>query len=363
MAVGKRAAPVAAAALAVVVCSLLGRCGESAPDPCAGVSCSSRGFCVADQGSAYCVCLRGFRPQGLACVPIDSANPCEDVDCFGHGTCRQAGDDILCECEPGYRTLSENDPGCADPGCDLICVRAPPGDGPQPPDGRDDAGEDAAEGEGDRAAPEAADDAPPGDEGLDETGADEGGAECGDGTVDPGEECDGGSDACGRCGTRSCRDDCTWGPCEGEGECESGATGGCALCGTETCGEDCTWGPCEDQGDCEPEATEPCGTTCTGTVTCGPDCLWGPCECAAPGRPCTTADGCPGTEPCTAGVPECAWGACAGPSCWDEFRDRIVCPGTRAPVRCDVSDHCHFCTCSDAGAWDSCDSGCSTPCP
>src|SRR5262245_3730188 len=41
-------------------------------------------------------------------------------------------------------------------------------------------------------------------------------------------ECAPGDDrACGNCGKRTCREDCTWGPCSGEGPCSPGDTDDC----------------------------------------------------------------------------------------------------------------------------------------
>jgi hypothetical protein len=121
-------------ALAVVASAALGlRCGGGGGDPCAGVECSSRGFCIADQGSAYCGCISGYRPEDLTCVPIDPADPCAGIDCSDHGTCHAAGADPACSCDTGFHLLTEDDPRCADLACDLICV----------PDHRTDGGSDA----------------------------------------------------------------------------------------------------------------------------------------------------------------------------------------------------------------------------
>ena len=101
--------------------------GPSRDDPCSGVSCSSRGFCVADQGQAYCACIAGFHPEGLACVVNDPVDPCRGVACSGHGSCRNLADGPSCACDPGYRLLEGDE--CAARECDLVCVPIPPPDG------------------------------------------------------------------------------------------------------------------------------------------------------------------------------------------------------------------------------------------
>jgi formylglycine-generating enzyme required for sulfatase activity len=75
---------------------------EPAGDLCAGVSCSSRGFCVTDGRRPYCSCLRGYHPVGLTCVQNDPDHPCLGVDCTGHGTCRVEYAYPICDCDPGF---------------------------------------------------------------------------------------------------------------------------------------------------------------------------------------------------------------------------------------------------------------------
>jgi hypothetical protein len=52
--------------------------------------------------------------------------------------------------------------------------------------------------------------------------------DCGDLIVNPGEECDGDTRACGDCGTQSCRPDCLWGDCV-----DPGMT--CDYCAADVC--------------------------------------------------------------------------------------------------------------------------------
>jgi|GEM_PF-3140795 len=89
---------------------------------------------------------------------------------------------------------------------------------------------------------------------------------------------------CGNCGrhTRTCLNNCTWGPwgsCTGEGECQPGATRSCGRCGIQTCSSSCTWGTCTGEGVCSPGEVSSCTTSCgtTGTKTCSPTCTWGSC--------------------------------------------------------------------------------------
>jgi hypothetical protein len=163
----------AAAVLVLAACS-----GELARDPCAGVECSSRGFCIDDQGTAYCVCISGFHPAaGLECVANDPTDPCRDVDCSGHGRCRVAGDDITCDCDPGYRHLEG---ACGAAECDLQCVPAEPPDGG--PDRPDDGATDDVDGrdtDEDRGTEDGAEAPPEGGADADEDGGDAPGEEVG----------------------------------------------------------------------------------------------------------------------------------------------------------------------------------------
>jgi hypothetical protein len=118
-----RGAVLFAAAGAAVAAVTLARCSDSGDDPCAGVDCSSRGFCVADQGAAYCACIRGHHPSLRTCVPNDPANPCLGVDCGSHGTCWVNGTNAGCACDPAYEYLLDaTTPQCAEAECDLTCV-------------------------------------------------------------------------------------------------------------------------------------------------------------------------------------------------------------------------------------------------
>ncbi len=141
---------------------------------------------------------------------------------------------------------------------------------------------------------------------------------CGNGTLDPAEECELGAwEACTtRCGTpgsHTCTDVCTWGGCsssepevcngadddcdgatdEGPGwDCIAGAVeacGGCGL-GTRAC-SGCVWGMCRlPDGACEPGAGRPCtpAVCVAGHETCGADCAWG--ECVPDGAECMPGD-------------------------------------------------------------------------
>jgi hypothetical protein len=93
------------------------------------VECSSRGFCLSEGGVAYCACLHGFHPVGLACEANDAAHPCDGVDCSGHGECREGAREPWCECDPGYHHPA---------GTTLVCL-------PDAADGGEVGGEEAGD--------------------------------------------------------------------------------------------------------------------------------------------------------------------------------------------------------------------------
>jgi formylglycine-generating enzyme required for sulfatase activity len=127
------------AAVGLLAASLLAgfagnECGGGAPDPCSGIECSLRGFCIADQGTAYCACLRGYHPSRLTCVADDPGDPCRGVDCSGHGACVDDAGYPRCACDPGYHHPGAGDPRCGEYACVLLCV---------PDEGSQDGGADA----------------------------------------------------------------------------------------------------------------------------------------------------------------------------------------------------------------------------
>ncbi|MBN1772307.1 MAG: DUF4215 domain-containing protein [Deltaproteobacteria bacterium] len=183
--------------------------------------------------------------------------------------------------------------------------------------------------------------------------------ECGNGTVDAGEECDDGNtdntDAClSTCRNASCGDGFVWAGHETcDGDSARACTSSCDTTGTETCDacnwsacvpppetcngldEDCVEGP--DNGfTCVMGATGSCTTTCssTGSRTCSTACEWG--TCVPPAEVCNGADDdCVGgadngfdcvrasTQSCTTSCAStgnqtcsdtCAWGSCAPPA-------------------------------------------------
>ena len=116
----------------------------------------------------------------------------------------------------------------------------------------------------------------------------------------------GATQACGSDGIETCTNACTWGPCE-EGECVNGVTDPCGNCGVQTCTNK-TWGSCQTEGVCTPGATQPCGND--GTQTCSGSCAWGECQGQAP---CSAGE----TQPCgDCGTQTCGgdklWGPCTG---------------------------------------------------
>jgi hypothetical protein len=257
------------AVVVVLAASVLAGCTTtSGTDPCGGVACSGRGFCVVEQGEPYCACIRGYHAAGLTCVRDDPDHPCAGVDCSAHGTCRVRDDRPTCDCDAGYRHAQSEDGLCGGGGCDLLCV---PGAAP----------------DADAVVPEAADDAG-------ERGA--------DADADPGAEAETealGDDADGRaeadaCGLlpESCNgadDDCDGTTDEGF-ECVLGTTRSCSVgtcSGTETCVAGCAWGACSigpadhcanGVMDCDETGVDcggECGACCEDDVPGGVDALNG----------------------------------------------------------------------------------------
>ncbi len=69
-------------------------------DPCAGVACSGHGSCAVQDGEPVCVRDEGYHAQGLEC--LSDENPCEGVDCTGHGSCVVQDGLAVCVCDEGY---------------------------------------------------------------------------------------------------------------------------------------------------------------------------------------------------------------------------------------------------------------------
>jgi cysteine-rich repeat protein len=311
--------------------TLLACAGPGSRDACAGVDCSSRGFCLAEQETAYCACIRGFHPVGLACEPNGFADPCAGIDCAGHGTCRADGADATCDCAPGYRHLAEADPRCAELECDLLCVAATPGDadaatgdGTDGPVEGDDGGRDGAidaEGQADGPEDGERDGATEGD------GEGEAGSTCGDLVVEASEECDDGNDV----PAAGCEPDCTF-SCHSAADCDDGR-----LCTTEYCAVVDAGLACFSADN-----TLPCddGEPCTGPDVCS----GGRCRGAA--YPIWHADadrdghGDPATAVCAASRPSgyasagddcCDGDADVHPGQWDYFTASYECPAGSAP--------------------------------
>ncbi len=323
------------AALAMAGCS-----DQVNPDPCAWVTCSSRGFCIAEEGIAYCACMLGHHPVGLTCVVNDADLPCDGVDCSAHGVCRGDATAITCDCDPGYAHLDESDPRCASMECDLLCV----------PDADDD-----ADAESDFSPDTAVDvDA---DAGVETEAAVS--PVCGNGDVETGEECDDGNDddtdacvsgcrnafcgdgfilagtedcegasvtscatACGTVGTQSCvacrwaacappaeicnglDDDCANGPDDGFSCVVAASTSCVASCGstgTQSCSAACEWEACVPPAETCDGTDNDCDTTCDNGFGC----------CRGRTRSCTTSCGSTGSQTCGS---SCTWRSCAPPS-------------------------------------------------
>jgi len=95
---------------------------ESPPDPCAGVTCSDHGTCVAPAGgAARCECEAGYQAVGLACVP--DTDDCTGQTCSGHGTCRVWPSGPVCACDPGHTPSTAAGLDCVP--TSQVCVGGP----------------------------------------------------------------------------------------------------------------------------------------------------------------------------------------------------------------------------------------------
>ncbi|MBN1774579.1 MAG: hypothetical protein JXB32_25185 [Deltaproteobacteria bacterium] len=257
--------------------------------------------------------------------------------------------------------------------------------------GWNDAPWDGAGGDGDAwVEADAGDDGapPPTDDGATETSPPDADARddagpsawCGDGLLQPGEECEPGDtesciSACGP-GVRECSPVCTWDLCrstaveacngvdddcsgradDGPGmECVAGMEEPCGPCrlGARVCDRaTCVWGECAMTvpDACEPGTTEACPAPICGAGhrTCLPGCVWDDCvpdvnECS-PG----TTQVCDGPDWCGEGVQfcgdDCRWGRCDGSPAWDcdSAWDTQTCeryPGCYGYRSCDYGCH------------------------
>jgi hypothetical protein len=159
-------------------------------------------------------------------------------------------------------------------------------------------------------------------------------ATCGDGRVDPGEQCDGGEEACvtpcGTNGTRVCSAACFWEPCMPPAE----------TCNGED--DDCDGEPDEDF-ECAEGRTTACASRCgsTGTGLCASGChVPPPLDCDPPAETCNGED-----DDCDLGCDE-GFGCCAGET------QSCITAGGLAGTR----------TCTAACAWDDCEPPCPAEC-
>ena len=178
-------------------------CQDDAGDPCRDVDCSSRGFCVADQGTAYCACISGYHPVGRTCEPNDPADPCRGVDCSTHGSCVVVAGAPDCVCDPGYRHPA---------GYALLCV-ADGGDGPPEDAGCEAGGTELCNGRDDDC------------DGVTDEGCDDADADA---------DADGDADADAAADDAACVPDCSGRECGPDPVCGTSCGPVCAV--DETCG-------------------------------------------------------------------------------------------------------------------------------
>ena len=307
-------------------------------NPCDGVGCSSRGFCLADDDRPYCACIPGYHPVRIACLENDPDDPCNGVDCAEHGDCRVVLDAPTCDCDDGYRHLAGE--GCADAACDLVCVPADPTDG----GGDDGAGDDGTtDDDGTDSGPL---DVPPDVEqcanGVDDDG--DGATDC----ADP--DCDG--DRCADdgmyCGTLFDCHVCRAGGCVvDEPHYDASCAPSCGtvetLCGEPTfccaagstcaggeatlaygCGRCCLVGccdpseaTCDDGLDNDCDTRTDCADSDCNARTCGVDAECRLMRCCSPVAPCAGCD-------CGTEVDSCGnlygCGSCGGGTCVEDCR-------------------------------------------
>jgi len=303
-------------------------CVQTSGDP--GV-CRS-GFCAAAS------CGNGTVDRGEEC---DDGNTDDTDDCLT--TCRSAscGDRFVRagheQCDDGNATSGD---GC-DPDCTWSCESDPECNDGEPCTGVETCAEHVC----------TAGTPPP--DGSDCTTA--GGAPgvcrsgvcaavgCGNGAVDPGEECDDGNtsntDAClSSCRNATCGDGYVW---AGREACETGGTRACATtcrtAGQEACGGDCAWsGACVPPAELCNGVDDDCDTACDNGFPC----------CAGSIEPCGTSCGSTGSRACSA---MCGPGACVPPPETCNGRDDD----------CDLVCDNGFPCC--AGGTVACTTGCGTP--
>ncbi|MBN1774462.1 MAG: DUF4215 domain-containing protein [Deltaproteobacteria bacterium] len=414
-----------ALAASLLAAASLGCEEETAPpvDPCRGVTCSFWGVCITDGVSAYCSCEPGYHPVGRTCVPNNPDNPCLGVDCNDAGDCRVQDGLPICDCDPHYQRddsgmlclpLPDSD---ADAGTD---------------DGADADADDAdAEADGEDAGPECGNGTVEGTEQCDDgndvpadgcevdctwtceatadcdddepcNGTETCGTDhvctagtpeadgtdcttsdgdpgvcrselcalisCGNGLLDPGEECDDANadntDAClANCTDASCGDGFVHAGSEECDDADSVSGDGCEA----TCLFSChNAAECADSDPCTADTCAPVadGQACDNTISPGT-----PCD---DGLACTSGDACDAAGACTSGA--IAADACLiGGSCHADGEDdpaafcQECAPGTSRTTWTNksegtVCDDGLYCTLSDAcNAAGAC-VGTGTPC-
>ncbi len=85
---------------------------QSGENPCEGVDCSGYGTCVLVEGGAQCLCVPGYRQEGLDCVEETIDDPCIGVTCSGFGKCAVRDMEAYCVCVPGFHNPEDDQADC-----------------------------------------------------------------------------------------------------------------------------------------------------------------------------------------------------------------------------------------------------------
>jgi hypothetical protein len=334
-------------------CDGAGACAGGTPNPCGdGVGCTDDSC---DEAAD-------------ACVNAPNDGSCDDgLFCNGAETC-----DALLDCQPGTPPVVDDGVGCTDDSCDEVndVVVNEPNDANCPDDGLFCNGTEFCDPVADCSS--TGDPCLGGEVCNEEGDVCEAPAACGDGTLDPGEDCDDGNTLPGDC----CAANCTFeaagtacgdpsdtecdnpDSCDGAGFCEPNYEAPGFACGDQ--GIECLVDDsCDGAGACTDNGLEPDGTACGDPTADQCDnadsCLAGVCEpnWVASGTPCDDGlfcnenEACDGAGACGGGTPNpCGDGVgCTDDSC-DEAAD--ACVNTPNDANCDDGEFCNGAETCDA---------------